>query len=68
MWGSVYLFSIMEEGERSVLHTDRFTIEERIWDTRRIGSIRGLDALEKRKIFYSYWESNPVSSIIQPVA
>jgi len=27
----------------------------------------GLDALEKRKIFWPWWESNPSSLVVQPI-
>jgi hypothetical protein len=66
------LTSALDGGEWSASRPGRFTPRERAPGTHWIGGWVGpravLDAVVKRKIPTSHWESNPRTSIVQPVA
>jgi hypothetical protein len=62
----------LDGGEWSASHTSRFTCRERAPGSHWIGGWVGpravLEAVVKRKIPSSHWESNPRTPIVQPIA
>jgi hypothetical protein len=69
---SHYFTSALDGGEWSASRLGRFTPRERApgthWMGGRVGLRAVLDAVVKRKIPNSRWESNPRTRIVQPVA